>query len=214
MAENSIYMESKMSLIWWEKTVEYQFIIEIAKTKVGNAFFMPLDGEHERASDTIIATDNKWLLIEFKKDINSIHDEIKKFPEGKYLAAKQELEKYRHHLVIFGQENKKGLMVASWNYFQAEAAAQLPGDLFAHSTDKATFDNYLNKFLSYKKPVKNPNGGGNKISLTTSEYSNVVGVRNGKITSIQTLSDYCENIELTQKNTKAKTMHHSSEMDI
>lgn len=40
-----------MSVRWWEKTVEYKFLMSVASQK--KLFLAPLDGEHEQAGDAI-----------------------------------------------------------------------------------------------------------------------------------------------------------------
>ena len=72
---------------WWEKTVEYFFILNC----VGNYMRVaPLDGKEERAGDAIFSKSNNWVLIEFKKDKSSLVSEKGKFND--YSAAKQNFQ--------------------------------------------------------------------------------------------------------------------------
>lgn len=40
-----------MGMKWWEKTVEYKFVMEMANAK--KLFLSPLDGKEERAGDEL-----------------------------------------------------------------------------------------------------------------------------------------------------------------
>lgn len=89
---------------WWEKTIEYKFVIDMANK--GKFVVAPLDGDEERAGDAIISAEYGWLLIEFKKDKKAIDDEKAKF--NCYWAAEEELKgKDQHHLIIYGESNGK-----------------------------------------------------------------------------------------------------------
>lgn len=63
---------------WWEKTVEYTFVIQAHNQKFLK--LAPLDGDHEQAADTILQDENsKFCLIEFKKGAASQGDEYIKY---------------------------------------------------------------------------------------------------------------------------------------
>jgi hypothetical protein len=66
-----------MSIRWWEKTVEYEFVMSVSREQ--GLFLAPLDGEHEKAGDAVFSSDNRWVLIEFKKDEASVRTEKGKF---------------------------------------------------------------------------------------------------------------------------------------
>jgi len=82
---------------WWEKTVEYLFVIQYLSKVYPDNFskITPLDGEHEQAGDVVLCGDNnKYYLIEFKKGDNSQYDEFIKFLNIKSNEFK-ELERNR-----------------------------------------------------------------------------------------------------------------------
>ena len=54
-----------MTMKWWEKTVEYYFILKCLGDSISIA---PLDGHEERGGDAILSSKHRWILIEFKKD--------------------------------------------------------------------------------------------------------------------------------------------------
>ena len=71
---------------WWEKTVEYLFVIQYLSMIYPDNFLKiaPLDGDHEQAGDVILRDPNdKYYLIEFKKRSSSQYDEFIKFLDVK-----------------------------------------------------------------------------------------------------------------------------------
>ena len=58
---------------WWGKTVEYKFIKEYIDL---DSFIAPLDGNEEKAGDAIFGENENFILIEFKKDKDSIIDKL------------------------------------------------------------------------------------------------------------------------------------------
>lgn len=71
---------------WWEKTVEYLFVIQYLSMIYPDNFLKiaPLDGDHEQAGDVILCNpNNKYYLIEFKKRSSSQYDGFIKFLDVK-----------------------------------------------------------------------------------------------------------------------------------
>jgi len=66
------------SVHWYEKSVEYQFIIEAIQKKIFSLIY-PLDGPVEAAGDTIFMDDSLFILVEFKLTLNSLSAEYQKF---------------------------------------------------------------------------------------------------------------------------------------
>lgn len=67
--------------IWWEKTVEYKFVLHFlpeaaAVAPLGGRLVEPAEG------DLRLMLDGKFALIEFKKDVQSIGDEARKYTNG------------------------------------------------------------------------------------------------------------------------------------
>lgn len=91
---------------WWEKTVEYLFVIQYLSKVYPNNFskIAPLDGDHEQAGDVILCNpNNRYYLIEFKKGASSQYDEFVKFldvksDEFKQLKAKNTENNIAKHL--------------------------------------------------------------------------------------------------------------------
>lgn len=98
---------------WWEKTVEYLFIRDHV---CEDHMLSPLDGTHERAGDALFAADNKWILLEFKRDLGSIRDEERKFLD--FDEARCTLYgRDGHHLIVFGYNGDGKLALGGRTYF-------------------------------------------------------------------------------------------------
>jgi hypothetical protein len=170
-----------MSILWWEKTVEYLFVQKHVDLKM---FVAPLDGDHERGGDAILANESKWVLIEFKRDKNSISDEREKFTN--YPNAKEELEPHDvHHVIIYGESSSDNLLLKCQRYFSEKAVAI---EIALQSgVDKDSFLNYLQKFVEFKKSSKGGFGG----------YGFVAGISNdGTVTKCMKLSEFAEVLQL------------------
>lgn len=170
-----------MKMKWWEKTVEYKFIQEFINL---NSLIAPLDGNEEKAGDAIFSNDDKWVLIEFKKDKSSIASEKKKFND--YDKAKNALkDKDSHHIIIYGElnEEEKNITLKSQRYF-AEIEKEINETLQVGIKTKE-FKEYLEEFLSYKK--------GSEVKGGSDSYGFIVGItEEGDITKCLTLEEFSE----------------------
>lgn len=181
-----------MSLIWWEKTVEYQFVMMVAHAK--KLFIAPLDGAHERAGDTIFSSENRWVLIEFKKDADSISTEKSKFDQ--YQNARAVLvSKDAHHHIVYGQESKEStqhLQLCSQTYF-SKACCDPAGILNSGSVFD-TFKQYVEQYTKFKKGHKGGSGGG---GLSMDEFILVAGVNAGNnVVECLSLSEFQQQLGL------------------
>lgn len=71
--------------IFFEKTVEYKYILEF----LGGSELSPLSGEHEVLGDGIQITNSNWLLIEFKRGSSDFNTEwLKYIPAASFAARK------------------------------------------------------------------------------------------------------------------------------
>lgn len=160
-----------MSLKWWEKTIEYQFVLLVAKER--KLFVAPLDDAQERAGDTIFSTDRRWLLIEFKKDSTSIASEKRKFVSYS-IADKALSSKDAHHYIIYGretQEERPRLQLCSETYFSGRSF-NLSG-ILSKGVEFDEFKEYLEQYTKFKKGPKGTSGGG---GLQMSDFALVAGV--------------------------------------
>lgn len=165
-----------MSFKWWEKTVEYSFVMELAnKNKL---FISPLAGNHEKGADVVLGTSDLWLMIEFKKDRNAVVSEKTKFSAGNYEKAKEELIRHdKHHHIIYGVSStsdagKSYLGLRAQTYF-----SQQPNDLaglLASGKSIEEFNDYLKKFTAFKKESSSGAGG-----MAVEDYMMVAGVTKG-----------------------------------
>lgn len=172
-----------MTLKWWEKTVEYYFIIEYFG---GSISIAPLDGQEERAGDAIFSSNNRWLIIEFKKDEQSLSSEQDKF--NNYSIAKQSLsDSDGHHFIIYGdinnQENPSRFVLKGRTYF-SEKLIKSVEEMLKKGATKQEFTDYLGKLLRFKKGMKSSGSGG----LGLENYNVVAGINSdGKVTQCMSL---------------------------
>ena len=177
-----------MSILWWEKTVEYFFVQKYVNLDM---FITPLDGNQEKGDDAIFSNECKWVLIEFKRGQDSIDSEIKKFSD--YHLAKKTLEAFgRHHLIIYGQSNDGEFSLSCQEYFSGLKVSL--EEALLSGAQKGPFLAYLSKLVGLKKQSKSGTGG----------YSFVVGVSStGKVTKCMKLSEFANALilerELKQK---------------
>lgn len=159
-----------MNLQWWEKTVEYQFVLLVAQAR--KLFLAPLDGAQERAGDAVLSADNRWVLIEFKKNATSISTEKEKFVSYREAHAVLSSSDAHHH-IIYGQESKESiqrLQLCSQTYFSG-IRCDLDG-ILSSGINYDTFKMYVERYTKFKKGPKGGSGGG----VTMDDLTLVAGV--------------------------------------
>lgn len=182
-----------MSLRWWEKTVEYEFVMLVAREK--KLFLAPLDGAHEMAGDAIFSTNNRWVLIEFKKDAASIRTEREKFIH--YAEAKSALSsKDAHHHIILGQQSAKGspqLELCAQTYFSGKGA-NLNG-ILGSGQQFSEFSEYVQQYIKFKRGSR---GGG--TGVTMDDFALVAGVNaDNNVVECLSLSEFQRQLGLELK---------------
>ena len=173
-----------MALKWWEKTNEYTFILLCGREKLLK--LAPLDGNEEKAGDTLISNNNKWIIIEFKKDQYSINTEIDKFIN--FDKAKKDLDNTRLKLKCVA-------------YFTGREQPNI-NEMLSKGKDKSEFKTYLAKLISYKKSNKGTASSGNG-NLDVENYALVAAVdTDGNIVECQSLSEFSINevLDITINN--------------
>jgi hypothetical protein len=160
----------------------------------------PLDGNHEKAADTILASVKGWVLIEFKRYENQLDSEKRKFKN--YDQAELSLSgQDSHHFLVYGvpEYNKVGLKAKT--YF---SRGEVYVESIIHSdVQYDEFNEYLRRFLSFKETGEGSEGGG-----LAKNYSHVAGVSgNGTITKCMSLEEYdmTFKLNLTPKKTQQPT---------
>ncbi|MBJ2285956.1 hypothetical protein JFT66_17515 [Pseudomonas sp. MF6755] len=184
--------------MWWEKTVEYTFVQRFMPNFAdGRAeedrYLAPLDGDHEKAGDAIMAIDTKMVLIEFKRSLGEVNSELRKFPN--FESTRRALKKTdRHHLLVYGMASKGSqLELAARTYFSESEV-----EIKKITTEGKTYDDfliYLNKFLKFKYPKGG--GGSDKKSPDSPtddigglEYIVVIGIVSGEPRFAMSLRDF------------------------
>lgn len=150
---------------WWEKTVEYYFIKKYISEDV---LLSPLtDNEDLIARDSLFSTDNKWVIIEFKRDFESSKYEKNKFID--YCEAKSKLEnKDGHHFIVHGEYNEEyseRFYLVAHTYFSKYLLN--PDNIFYDGIGFQTFIEYIKELSKYKK-IKEGIGGSGGFSFVAS----------------------------------------------
>lgn len=167
---------------WWEKTVEYFFVVNYLPAESG---FIGLDGAEEVVGDAIFSTDNRWILIEFKKDESCLNTEIKKFP-GNYDEAKSVLGRYdKFHVLVYG-ENRGLFNLKCKRYFSR--VSRPIGEVLSSATSLKAFEIYVKKLLEFKYP-EDPDKSGPQLEWE--DYSMVaVMTKSGDLVACMSLADF------------------------
>lgn len=187
-----------MNLRWWEKTVEYKFVMLVAQAE--KLFLAPLDGNHERAGDAMFSSSNRWVLIEFKKDKDSIREEKRKFIQ--YEQAKKELESSDgHHHMVYGHVSKEKtpqkLDLHSQTYFSGRSCSKLQ-EILSSGISHEKFADYIAKFTKFKKE---PGGGSSDGDLSIGDYELVAGLNSdNKIVECLSLAEFQRQLDLEHEH--------------
>lgn len=180
-----------MQATWWEKTVEYDFVIRLAFDGRLD-FAAPIAGRHERSSgDGIFGKDNKLVLVEFKKDYSDIETEKTIFND--YEAAAAALNIYDHHWIVYGALTEDGeLGLANQKYFESEEYFLDITDILTTGVNHSTFMDYLAQLQSFRIPDARGSGGrGHATHVSAESMLTVMGVSNtGKLIGSMSLEQY------------------------
>ena len=174
-----------MTMKWWEKTVEYYFILKYLGDSISIA---PLDGHEERGGDAILSSKHRWILIEFKKDKKSLGAEQYKF--NNYSSAKERLsDSDSHHFVVYGfinnQVNPRKFALTGQTYF-SEKRIESVTEMLKKGKTKTEFLAYLDKLMNLKKASDTSGSGG----LGLESYSLVAGINSkGEVAQCMSLYD-------------------------
>lgn len=179
-----------MDYLWWEKTVEYAFVLQS-----GCDFATPLAGAAERAGDAIFAAGTKLMLVEFKVDDDALNSEKRKY--ANYEEAEAALRgRDNHHLLVYGvrvveANGRVEFVLGAKKYFErTEVLNMFAFD--ANGVDRPTFDEYLDDLLAHKKPDGRSSSGG------PAHEAMVVGVSTSKQVVSASVREYWEESQKLQ----------------
>jgi len=176
----------KNEFIWWEKTVEYAFVLETA-SKLD--FAAPLSGVHERAGDGIFASDSKLVLIEFKRDETQLNSERDKFVDFER-AAETLGPRGGHHFIVFGRQvvesgnAKPHLSLAVERFFSGPSPKDMDA-MFEAGLPTDSFNAYLNELINWKNEDGRSSG-----AIGASNYASVFGISASQGVKTVALQDY------------------------
>jgi len=169
-------------MIWWEKTVEYNFVIRTAIDKKIN-FAAPLSGVQEVGGDGIFGIDAKLILVEFKRSQKELKTERDKFVC--YEKAKDKLiGRDNHHFLVYGSEgDNSNLNLHARHYFSLKEVESALSILELGVNDEE-FKSYLDDLIELKKEDGRSDG-----SVGPESVASDVGVSPESVSSIS-LTEY------------------------
>ncbi|WNO10489.1 hypothetical protein [Teredinibacter sp. KSP-S5-2] len=170
-------------MIWWEKTVEYKFILSAATDKKLD-FAAPLSGVQEHCfADGIFSSNYKIILIEFKRSYQELKTEEDKFVC--YEKAKKEMSgRDTHHYLVYGSEDVTGsLNLHARNYFSQKNVPSVLSVL-DHGMNNEEFKMYLCDLIGFKKVDGRSDG-----TLGPESTASVLGISSESAKSVS-LTEY------------------------
>ena len=177
-------------LRWWEKTVEYKFILEAQDR--GLSFAMPLSGLEERAADAVFGRDAKLVLVEFKRSKDELASEQKKYKN--YQDAEQALNGSDEglHFLVFGEALPNGqLGIHAHTYFGRTPLSEAM-EIMSQGVPEQQFRGYLAILLQHKKDDERGSG-----SVSPEAVAAVIGLESGgENCSAISLAEYCRRVGL------------------
>ena len=155
-------LDNDLKITWWEKTVEYTFVRHIL---TDNSIAAPLDGDPEKwLGDLIERVGDQFRLIEFKRYVDTIKKEGKKYGEKTYPSylqscdglIQQNLEGAKSHWLVYGVQEGNEVKLKYRNYLQEEADGS--DKSLTKSEDLTTVKHTF--FVEYIKELMALRGGG------------------------------------------------------
>lgn len=190
--------------IWWEKTIEYKFIMDSSRLR-RLEFAAPLSGIQERAADGIFAKDAKIVLIEFKRSAAELDSEKTKFKN--YEIAEKALNKCDgHHFLVYGSSEKQEaeLKLHAQTFFSRAPIESIFG-LLDCGIEPAAFEKYLIQLIKCKKDDRRSSG-----KVGPESFACVIGVSENGASAIS-FSEYCRrSLTLNQMLNPAPSSSSSS----
>jgi hypothetical protein len=187
-----------MASKWWEKTVEYRFVLMAAKH--GDMFAAPLDGNEEKAGDTIFSFAKTWVLIEFKRDASCVVIEERKFEN--YQRARAALHSLDgHHYLVYGEAPAPSstepfdlCMLTFFSRVRRESFSEIVSSGIALDP----FNTYIARLVALKKSTS----GGKAKRLEATQYMLVAGVSDdNRVVACMSLGEFDRTINLTPEPT-------------
>ncbi|MCQ4107585.1 hypothetical protein [Aeromonas sp. JL9] len=186
---------------WWEKTVEYSFVLDAAEKGIFN-LFAPLDGDVESIGDTVVCKDSTYFILEFKKSLSDLLGEYKKYVGGEngFLSAGIELKDmpaFQAHFLIGGKLDKasKTLEIQVRKYFEPSIISGGLAQVFKEGVTLNEMQDYTKKLTKFK--VQGDVGDNSSGSSGGNVYQSVLAISKSKKTATLIPLHYFKNFQLT-----------------
>lgn len=174
--------------MYWEKTVEYQFLTCLVQGKKID-LAMPLSGKEEHgAADAIFGNKAKLILVEFKSHQGELDTERSLFFD--YDLAKELLEvNDNHHLFVYGIKRGDKVELDALTYFSRQQVKI--SDCMNESCSSKDFKSYLCQLLA----LKFADGRSTSGQVGINAYASVLGISpGGKVVKAVSLQDYTNKV--------------------
>lgn len=212
--ENSTTLKKSL---WWEKTVEWQFVLSLCQKK--NVQAAPLGGNPEAAeSDARICFNGKFALVEFKREYGDCKglSEKQKYArhienpdnqdlEDSFQKALEELKNnetypgHTSHFFVYGAElsvpaQSLELKAASYWDHQTIETDSIVETLNKSAVGQEEFKKYVGQLAKLRNYKESDESGG----------ASVLGFKDGRIIVMDILDYARDNKLLTEKNIARK----------
>lgn len=208
--------DNKENTKWWEKTVEYKFVIE---NQHNLKLIAPLDGNQEKyTSDAIAGDGNKFILIEFKVDCKSQSSEFKKFlkedgfskeSEDKLIEDLEHLSNNKSHFIVYAElkDSKLELVYQTYVNYLKKVDFSNADNEDSKSTFKKMIDNGVNlkefkDYLSDFKKLREKYMSDNSSDSSSSGFDNVLVLdKDGNCCSLKEFENLNKTLDLSKSST-------------
>lgn len=169
-------------MIWWEKTVEYSFVIRSFLEKKLD-FAAPLSGIQEIGGDGIFGVDSKLILVEFKrsqKELNTEKDKFVCFGNARIEMRSRD----KHHFLIYGSEGMNSELELHAQYYFSSIDVDPAMSILEKGLKEKEFKAYLSDLIDLKKEDGRSDG-----TVGPESVASVVGISPNSVASIS-LTEY------------------------
>ncbi|PWK98577.1 hypothetical protein C7431_103347 [Pantoea allii] len=212
-----------MEVVWYEKTVEYKFVF-LAKGFWGVDLLSPLAGNPEVTGDAIVSASNRYYIIEFKRDYESIVSEYKKY-KNEAIGFKKSLKRmtknqdWQSHYIIYGHYNPKtkifGIEIDRYfGVFNLDLRAE--EDFFLGGMSLPQLNKYVTQLTACKNGFYDDDGsGGSGVGLAIDDTTEVqvLAIDANNVATITTF-EYIKKLQKDLKEVPANKEKSSKEQAI
>lgn len=170
---------------------------------------MPLDGKQEQIGDLLVFNDSNMLIIEFKKDEESISSERSKFGSDEEWeeiknTALNDYPIHNFHILMFAELKNENLLKLKaktyWNHEHVNISDYNENSFKEYIENHGKTKDELNEYLDFLFASKKSKNGGSGITAESLHNCAIVSIADGKIKTLS-LEEFIKgyNLELNKK---------------